>query len=463
MSPNNNTIDYGLKLNSRGVSTLTTGARPFFPKSLRSALIFLLWSLFLLAFSVPLWAQEEAGMPADLKAFIGEAVQANPAVKEKAQMKTASKEAIRPAGAFENPEVMFGLLNIPVNTWSFNQADMTMKEIAVSQKLPFPGKRRLRSEVAEEQNKADSFSYQDQVNEIRTKVIQGYWSLSLAYASYDITNKDKQMWEQVVQVAETRYGVGQGMQTDVLQAQVELGNYLDRLFQWQQRQESIKADLNAQRSKPPGTTIARPQPLKPRPVTLNLDNLLALAAEQPQLQALKAQVTKQEKAVALAKKDFFPDFKVGVGYGFREDRAPVSRPDFFSSTFSMDVPIWRAAKIKPKVREEEARQAAAQNAHQSAWDKASAAIKDRYVTLQRLSQQIQLYGQGIIPQAHQATEASLAAYRTGTLDFARLTQNYIAMYNAELTYQEYLKEFEGTWAELEWLVGQELPRFGAVK
>ena len=83
--------------------------------------------------------------------------------------------------------------------------------------------------------------------------------------------------------------------------------------------------------------------------------------------------------------------------------------------------------------------------------------------MQRLSQQIQLYGQGIVPQAHQASDASLAAYRSGTTDFARLTQNYIALYEAELKLQEYLKEFEGTWAELEWLVGQELPRQGAVK
>jgi cobalt-zinc-cadmium efflux system outer membrane protein len=433
-------------------------------KSFRSAAPALLLGFqLLLAVSVPAAAQEPVGLPADLKAFIAEAIQANPAIKEKAQMTTASKESIRPARALDNPEVMFGLLNIPVNTWSLNQADMTMQELSVTQKFPFPGKRRLRSEVAEEQNRADGFSLQDKVNEIRAKVIQGYWSLSLAHASYEITQKDKQMWEQVVQVAETRYAVGQGMQADVLQAQVELGNYLDRLFQWQQAQESLRADLNALRSKPSGATIARPQTLKPRPFALNLENLLTLAADQPQVQALKTQVAKQEKAVALAKKDFFPDFKVGVGYGFREDRGNVSRPDFFSSTFSMDVPIWRAGKLKPKVREQQALQAAAQDAYQSYWDKAGAAIKDRFVTLQRLSQQIQLYGHGIVPQARQAAEASLAAYRAGTLDFARLTQNYIGLYNAELKWHEYLKEFEGAWAELEWLVGQELPRMGAVK
>jgi cobalt-zinc-cadmium efflux system outer membrane protein len=418
----------------------------------------------LLAGSGPLAAQESAGLPADLKAFIAEAIQANPAIKEKAQITTASKESIRPAGALDNPEVSLGFLNVPVDTFALNQVDMTnAPQIAVRQKLPFPGKRRLRSELAEEQSRSDDFSHQDKINEIRSRVIQGYWSLALAYASYDITQKDKQLWQQVVEVAETRYAVGQGMQADVLQAQVELGNYLDRLFQWQQRQESISADLNALRSKPPGTAIARPQPLKPRPQTLNLDNLLALAAEQPQLQALKSQVAKQEKAVQLARKDFLPDFGVGVAYGFRENKPTVTRPDFFSTTLSLDIPIWWKAKQKPKLREQKAREAAAQNAYQAYWDRAAAAIKDRYVTLQRLSQQIQLYGQGIIPQAHQAAEASLAAYRTGTLDFARLTQNYIAMYGAELKLQEYLKEYEGTWAELEWLVGQELPRFGAVK
>ena len=141
---------------------------------------------------------------------------------------------------------------------------------------------------------------------------------------------------------------------------------------------------------------------------MNLDNLLAQAAEQPQLQALKAQVAKQEKAVQLARKDFLPDFGVGVAYGFRENKAPVTRPDFFSTTLSLDLPIWWKAKQKPKLREQQARKNAAENAYQAYWDKAAAAIKDRFVTLQRLSQQIQLYHRGIIPQARQASEASLS-------------------------------------------------------
>ena len=229
-------------------------------------------------------------------------------------MAGATKETIKSAGALDDPTVSFTMNNLPTDTWRLNQDPMTQKMLELSQKFPFPGKRRLRSEVAAEQAKSDDLAYRDKANEIRAKVVIDYWGLALAYAGFDIVQKNKQFWEQVVQVTETRYKVGQGMQADVLQAQVELGNYLDRLFQWKQRQESLQANLNALRSRPPQTPVGRPQPLTPRPVTLKLDDLLAQAEARPQLQALKALVAKQEKAVDLAKKEYFPDATVGLGY-----------------------------------------------------------------------------------------------------------------------------------------------------
>jgi outer membrane protein, heavy metal efflux system len=413
--------------------------------------------LFLLV-STPARAQNHANLPPDLQGLIAESLKANAEIKQMRSLHTAAQEAVRPAGALEDPEAAFLIKDLPTNTWSFSQDDMTQKMFELTQKVPFPGKRRLRSEVAESQAQADGLAYRDKINEIRSKVIMGYWSLALAYAGFDITQKNKQFWEQVVQVAETRYGVGQGMQADVLQAQVELGTYLDRLFQWTQKQESIRGDLNALRSRPPQTLIPAPQPLKPRPFNLKLEELLATAEARPQLHAVKALVAKQEKAVDLAKKDYYPDFTLGLGYGLRENREDLKRSDMFSSKFMINLPIWHASKIKPRIREEQAKQEAAKDAYQSTWNQLSAAIKDRHAKLQRLHQQITLYNQGIIPQARQAAAASLASYSVGTLDFSRLYQNQIAAFNAELALQEYLKDFEENWAELEWLVGAELPR-----
>jgi outer membrane protein TolC len=194
---------------------------------------------------------------------------------------------------------------------------------------------------------------------------------------------------------------------------------------------------------------------------LKLDDLLAQAEARPQLQALRALVAKQEKAVNLARKEYFPDATVALGYAFRETLGPpvnMKQADMFAGTVMFNLPIWHGSKIKPKIREEQERQNAAKEAVQNNWNQIAAAIKDRYAKLMRLSQQITLYHQGIIPQARQASEASLASSQVGTLGFERLYQNTIAAFSAELTMQEYLKDFEENWAELEWLAGVELPR-----
>jgi len=402
-----------------------------------------------------------SGLPPDLQTLVVEALQANAEIKQMRGQSAASKETIRPAGALDDPEVAVSMKDIPTDNWAFNREPMTQKMLELSQKFPFPGKRRLRSEVAGEQAHADEYIYKDKVNEIRAKVVIAYWGLSLAQTNFDLTQKNKQVWEQVVQVAETRYGVGQGMQADVLQAQVELGNYLDRLFQWTQKQESFRADLNALRSKPPQTPVSRPQALKPRPFSLKVDELLAQAETRPQLQALKFIIAKQEKAVDLARKEYFPDARLSVGYGFRETLAsPINQKqaDMFTGSVMFNVPIWVGSKIKPKIREEQAKQGAAKDAHQSALNQLAAAIKDRHAKLHRLAKQISLFDQGIIPQARQAVGAALASYQVGALPFNQLYQNQIAVYNAEMQLEEYLKDFEENWAELEWLVGQELPR-----
>ena len=434
-----------------------TKPRRFFP----SALFLVLCLTGTLSLSAPLRAQNSGNLPPDLQILINEALKANAEVKQMASLANAAKETIKPAGALEDPMVGFGMTNIPTDTWRLNQDPMTQKMLELSQKFPFPGKRRLRSEVAGEQAKSEELTYRDKANEIRAKVVMDYWSLALAYAGFDILQKNKQFWEQVVQVTETRYKVGQAMQADVLQAQVELGNYLDRLYQWKQRQESVLADMNALRSQPPQAPVGRPQPLKPRPFNLKLDDLLAQAEARPQLQALKALVSKQEKAVQLAKKESFPDVTVILGYAFRETLGPpvnMKQADMFSGGFQFNLPVWQGSKIKPRIREELERQSAAKDAVQSTWNQLGAVIKDRYAKLMRLAQQITLYNQGIVPQARQAAEASLASYQVGSLGFQQLYQNQINAYNAELTLQEYLKDFEENWAELEWLVGAELPR-----
>ena len=399
-----------------------------------------------------------AGLPADLQRYLAEALTANPEIRQAAAVKEAAQAAVRAAGALDDPMLHLGVSNLPTNTFSFSREDMTMKVVGLSQRFPFPGKRRLRTEAATDQAKEAEFSYLDKINEVRGRLIQAYWGLAFAYAAADLTQKNKDLWTQAVRVAETRYGTGQGSQTEVLQAQVELGNYLDRLLTWQQQQQSWRATLNALRGQPPHAPLSRPVALQPRNFDQSLDELLVLLEARPQLQALKTAQSRQEKLVALARKDFLPDFNLGVEYGFRENGVMGRRPDFFTAYIQLNLPLWFPVKQAPRLREEQARMAAATEAYQALILQLRAAVTDRFQKLSRLHQQIQLYQTGLVPQAQQAARAAQAAYQVGGLEFARLIQTQLAAYDTELKLQEYLKEFEETWADLEFLVGSDLPR-----
>ena len=86
------------------------------------------------------WSQPLNHLPPDLKTYISEALQSNPEIKRLADLKKASQEAVRPAGALEDPMLTFGFFNLPTNNFALNQQDMTQIGVGVSQKLPFPGK-----------------------------------------------------------------------------------------------------------------------------------------------------------------------------------------------------------------------------------------------------------------------------------------------------------------------------------
>ena len=105
-----------------------------------------------------------------------------------------------------------------------------------------------------------------------------------------------------------------------------------------------------------------------------------------------------------------------LGYGFRENLGPpvnMNQADFFTAGLMFDIPIWRAPRSSPgSVRSRNAR-ARPRKPIKIPGISLAAAIKDRHAKLQRLAQQITLYNQGIMPQARQAVEASLASYQVG--------------------------------------------------
>ena len=81
-------------------------------------------------------------VPTALEALIDEALSNNPGLKAAEQKLDAYRERPLQEESLDNPRLGLGLLNLPVNSFSFDQEPMTQKQVSLLQKIPFPRRRK---------------------------------------------------------------------------------------------------------------------------------------------------------------------------------------------------------------------------------------------------------------------------------------------------------------------------------
>ena len=168
-------------------------------------------------------AAEEMEFRETLKKFISIALKNNPELLEAQNRIKVSKEIPSQAGSLDDPVLRFGLSNVPVNTFAFDEHVGTTKDITFSQKLPFPGKLGLRTDIANKNVGIAEKSHDDLKVKIIRNVKQSYYELCFVLAAIEITKQNKKLLEQFVTIAETKYSVGKGIQQDVIKA---VGKYV---------------------------------------------------------------------------------------------------------------------------------------------------------------------------------------------------------------------------------------------
>jgi len=157
--------------------------------------------------------------------------------------------------------------------------------------------------------------------------------------------------------------------------------------------------------------------------------------------------------VNVAKKEFYPDFKLSARYGFRANN-PVTgleRANLASITLGMTIPFGGTQDAKLGQRQAERAQATFSLQDQRAKVQAEVAIE--VANYQRAKQQASLFKQGIIPQAQQTVASMLAAYQVNKVDFLNLVRTQITLYNYQTQYWKVLAQAKQSLARLDAAVG----------
>ena len=352
-------------------------------------------------------------------------------------------------------------MNFPVDTFDFDQEPMTQLQLGVSQSIPLPGKRKLRRAAAESVAEAGPAQVSEQRDRLTGSVRAAGWRLLYLDQALVIVGQNKDLMRDFIEIAETKYSVGTGLQQDVLLAQLELSRLLDREARLKGRRDIAQAELNALLDRRPDRTLV----LDASTMSVKLPDvpeesaLLSHAAESRDLLDVHRHlITAADERLELAERDRYPDFRIGAGYAFRQGDDPlrgVDRSDFFSLMLSVNVPLYFGSKQNMAIDQRGSEKLQRTFAFNDALRSIEADVSRNLATYESAREQVRLLEMAIIPQARQTVAAMLAAYQVNEVDFLNVINGQLTLYNAQINYWEALSEAKRSLAALAAAVGME--------
>lgn len=408
---------------------------------------------------IPLISEAQPEARLNVNQLIDEALQKNPEILAAKRKWEVFKEKVPQASALPDPMLGLGIVNLPTN-FSFRDEDMTMKEISVSQMFPFYGKRKLMGEMAGKEAEAVFNEIEEKTNRIIKEVKTTYYDLSHVYRTTEVVQRNKKILENFAKIAETRYAVGEGIQQDVLKAHVEVSKMVDELIMLGQRKRALEAKLNILLDRSPEARVGEPEEVIFRKLQFTTEELQEIASDvNPTLKGMKKMIEAKEKAYALAKKEYYPDFNFKFAYGQRDNSSGpevMKRRDMLSGMVEMNIPIFYRSKQDRKVAETKADIFNWEAQYRAMKNEIFFMITDMAAMTQQRERQYELYKTGIIPQAGLQVNSAMSAYRVNKADFMTLLDSQMTLYKYELEYHLALTEYEKSAANLEAIVGKRL-------
>jgi len=409
--------------------------------------------------ATPAWAQNAPALAAIspvLSALVAEALQNNPELRGAAKETEAASQRVRPAGALEDPMLEAGFLNVPIQSLRLNREDMTMKMLGVSQKLPYPGKRALREQVAAKDAESAGYGLRETTNRVARDVKLAYFDLALAGETIRQLQGNRLVLEQFLRIAEGRYTVGQATQAEVLKAQIQLSRMTEELLRMERERPVMEAELLRLLGRRGQTVAIAAELPQLGDAAFDLEALQESALrERPQLLGLQSVIERSTKALELARKEAEPDFDLRFSYGQREkDLAGAPREDLVTFTVAMNLPVWRKDKIEPRIAEAQAMREQTLEVRQAQQNEVLAKLRQQVAIAEQSRKSVRLYESSILPQARLAVEAALSGYKVNRVDPLMLLDSQMILFSYEISRAKELVNFNKALAEIALLTGK---------
>ena len=345
-------------------------------------------------------------------ALVAQVLARNPSLVQMAAVAAAAAARYPQAVSLEDP--MLGATGSPR---IFNHTDDGGYRVELSQKYPWPGKLRLRGENATAEARAAGQDVEDTRLQLAQTARDAFADYYLAGRGLAVNKESLDLLEGVQSNQETLFKTGKIPEQDLLQTKVEIGRQRERLLTLDRMLQVARARINTLLHLPPDAPLPPPPEQVPTGAPL-LDEaaLRALAmARRPDLKALAERVAAERASLALAHKEYYPDFEVMAAYDDFWNERPL-RPQL---AVRMNLPV-RLAKRDAAVQEAQAKIGQRIAELNKLTDDVNLAVAQAYAEVGESDKAVGLYKETLLPAAELNVKTLQTQYTTGKTAFLNL-------------------------------------------
>jgi outer membrane protein TolC len=378
--------------------------------------------------------------------------EANPSLQAARLRADAAEARVSQAGAFPDPMLSFGFMNRPIGDLDRTDQPMTMNTVGLMQRFPWPGKLGFSEDRAEHLAAAEASDAEEVGRRLLARVKSTYFQLAFMDRALAVMRDTRGLLRDFFEVSSARYAVGEGLQQDVLQAQVSVAQMTEDITVMEQDRLAMAARLNALLGRDATAPVGALELSGPGGELPPVDSLMALAAERrPALQAARQRALAAEAGYKAARRFLYPDITVSLNYGGRPQFE-----DFVSLMFGISIPVFAGSRQLPMREEMQAMQRMEEARERDLYNETFAELSELRAQAERARSLSRLYETSVLPQAEAAVQSALSAYRVGRIDYTTLVVNEMTVNRYSIESVRLTAEYHRAVAQVEALVGSTL-------
>lgn len=410
----------------------------------------------LLLFTAPVFGQETS-RSADsavlhLDSLLAEVQRSNPTLQARRLEARALTTRARQVSALPDPSVGLTYQPRPILTARGYQRSQWRLE----QTIPFPGKRRLREEIADLSADVGSSETDAFGQDLELTVKKAYYELYRVQEQERVLTDFQDRLRSFEEAALSQYEVGSGTQQAVLKAQLERSRLEVRRKQLAEDRRSATEILARLLDRPNTDGLTDPVRVEDPGWPANNERSTELALRQrPEAEALRQAALQSDRKIALARRAFFPDISLSLTYmdlGAGGLSPAMTGRDAVSLGAGLKIPLWRD-RLDAQVEEARLQKRRVEAQYRALESTLRAQIADLQGRLDDQREQLDLLVDTLIPHAETTLEATLSAYTADRADFLDLLDAERTLFALRMDEQETRVRFYNTNAELQRTLG----------